>query len=128
MRSTRVRMLLVLAAAAVSTSSSATLGAAGQNQPGLPTIAQVQVLNRDRSEAIPVKVQGPVEVLPVTFVGTPTVTLPATTLVTARVPRQAWEYRQLTTGATIDATTALNGAGADGWELVAVTPSGGSSI
>jgi hypothetical protein len=116
--------LLVLSAFAVA----ALAGAAGLvsaqapaspgNQPGLPTLAQVHILNRDRAEAVPVKVQNTGDSLPVIVVGETAVTWNPTAIVGARAARQTWEYRRLVVPAADDATPALNAAGLEGWEAV----------
>jgi hypothetical protein len=100
------------------TSAADQVGQAG-NDPGRATQARVYVLNRDRADAIPVTIQAvaSTEPLRVALAGTPSFTLTETTVVNARAARQNWEYRQVQLLATADPTPALNGAGADGWEL-----------
>src|SRR5262245_34114972 len=102
MRRTRIGMVLVFAAAAACSGSAAAHRAASQNKPGLPTLAQVMVINREIKDAIPV-----------TFVSPPVVTLSPTVPVLTRASRQVWEYRQFTTTGNVDATAALNSAGND---------------
>lgn len=113
----------------------ATLAVAGtvaqQNAPGLPTRADVHVMNRDIADAVPVVIVGlaarsvPVNVA---VVGTPMVELTPTTVVTTRRSRQGWEYRQIVVSAGADPSPALNAAGNDGWEAVGAssTPGGGA--
>ena len=88
------------------------------NDPGRPTSNRVYVINRDRSDAIPVSVRDVVstEPLPVTITGSPSVALSGP--IEIRVVRHAWEYRQMTLPAGEDPTAALNAAGAEGWEAI----------
>jgi hypothetical protein len=114
------RSVLVLAGmlGAGLAASSPALVAGQQNQPGFPTLAKVHVLNRERTEAVPVKVQGGGDVLPVSVVGEPTVVLLPTAVVSTRTARQLWEYRRIVVAAKEDPTAALNSAGGEGWEAV----------
>lgn len=116
----RNRPLIVSVLAAGGLAVSLPLLVAGQtpNQPGQPTLARVHILNRDRAEAVPVKVQNTGDSLPVVVVGEPTVSLAASAVVAARATRQVWEYRRIVVGAGEDPTAALNTAGAEGWEAV----------
>jgi len=82
------------------------------NEPGKPTIGRMVVVNQDRSEAIPVRVEGAGETLPVA----------------ARLARQAWEYRLLSVPPGDDPSSALNTFGGDGWELVTVSTAGARSL
>lgn len=91
---------------------------ARQNQPGFPTLAQVHILNRDRSEAIPIKVQNVGDSLPVVVADMPDVTLSRNTIVGTMSARQIWEYRRIVVPAATDATPALTAAGLEGWEVV----------
>jgi hypothetical protein len=90
-----------------------------QNDPGRATQARVYILNRERADAIPVTIQAvaSTEPLRVAVAGTPTVTVSGATEVSARAARQNWEYRLAQVPATADPTPALNGLGAEGWEL-----------
>jgi len=81
------------------------------NEPGKPTVAQMLIINRDRAEAIPVKLQGAGDVI----------------AVYAQLARQAWEYRQIAT-ANEDPAPALNAAGLEGWEVVAMTPGAARTV
>lgn len=101
----RLLCLLVLLGIAGLSSSSAAQGPV-VNEPGKPTVAQMLVVNRERAEAIPVKLQTTGDVIPVY----------------AQLARQAWEYRQLSTANADDPTSALNAAGLEGWEIVGMTP------
>jgi hypothetical protein len=96
-------LVVLLGIAAMSASSAAQVPQI--NEPGKPTVAQMLVINRERGEAIPVKLQAAGDVIPVY----------------AQLARQAWEYRQIAT-ANEDPAPALNAAGSDGWEVVAMTP------
>jgi hypothetical protein len=98
---------------------------AGQeNLPGMPTIARTFVLNRSAQEAIPVVLHAGVDVQPVSIVGAPEVRLAAGTTVAAQAVRQRWEYRRVAFGTGEDPTSALNEAGADGWEAVGLVSAG----
>ena len=121
-----VVLAVVLTAAVVGASSAQQPGQ--QNQPGLPTLARVHILNRERAEAVPVKVQSGGDILPVSVVGEPTVALSPTAVVATRSARQFWEYRRLSVPATQDATSALNTAGNDGWEAAGVTTFGDNVV
>ena len=124
-----MRRLLLVAALLVSASLSSASPAAQapvRNEPGMPTIGRIFVLNKERGEAIPVNVQSAGDVIPVTVMGAPAVTLAANTALGARTLRQAWEYRQLSLPIAADPTEALNAAGAEGWEAVGAA-SGGAS-
>ena len=104
---------------------------AQQNAPGLPTRADVHVMNRDRSEAVPVVIVGtaaPSVPVNVSVVGTPMVELAPNTVVNTRRSRQGWEYRQIVVSAGADPSPALNAAGNDGWEAVGASsaPGGGA--
>lgn len=122
------RILLSVVVLAALAPSSSSLGAQAQNQPGLPTIARVQVLNADRGEAIPVKVVDSGDVVPVTVVGAPTVALLPTAMIGVKATRQAWEYRQLVVPTSQEAVAALNQAGTDGWEAIGVAAGPGGAV
>jgi hypothetical protein len=96
-------LVVLLGIAALSASSAAQVPQI--NEPGKPTVAQMFVINRERAEAIPVKLQAAGDVIPVY----------------AQLARQAWEYRQLATP-NENPGPALNAAGSEGWEVVALTP------
>ena len=119
-------VICVLALAAVTTSSS--IEAQQDNVPGRPTVARTYVLNTGAGEAIPVAVHSTGDVIPVTFVGTPSVTLANPPVLTVRAVRQNWEYRQLGVPAGQDVAAALNTAGGDGWEALNVTTGGGGAV
>jgi hypothetical protein len=91
---------------------------ARQNQPGLPTLAQVHILNRDRADAIPIKVQNTGDSLPVIVVGMPSVSLAQNSVVGTLSARQIWEYRRVVVPIASDATPTLSEAGLQGWEVV----------
>ena len=95
--------------------------------PGRGTQARMYVLNRDKSDAIPVTVVS-TEPVRAAIVGTATVSVDPESTVHVRAVsvRQAWEYRTLQVGAN-DPSSVLNGAGADGWELAATLPGGGGT-
>jgi len=99
-----------------------------ENAPGLPTIAKMYILNRDRTEAVPVKIQNTGDVAPVSVVGSPTVMLAPDTVIRVGATRQMWEYRQLSLGAGDNAVATLNTAGSEGWEAVAATGSANATI
>ena len=95
---------------------SALVAAPGQEytgRPGDPTQAKVWVQNTP----LPVEVRG---TQIVTITGTPTVTLPAATVVQAISSRQAWDYRILSIPAGGDALRLLKDEGNDGWEATGV--------
>ena len=124
------RLFIVSALGAVALAGSVSLLFAEQmtpNQPGYPTLAGVHVLNRDRSDAVPVKVQNTGDSLPVVLVGEPTVMLSASAVVAARSARQVWDYRRLVVPTGDDPTAALNAAGLEGWEAIATTTSGATT-
>jgi hypothetical protein len=117
-------MLVCAVVAAAGLSRASPRAQAVVNEPGMPTIARVYVLNRDRSEAIPVTVHPAAgEPFPVALSPAATVSLAADTAVFARAGRQTWEYRQIS--GTGDQINALNEAGADGWEAVGAVPTPG---
>ena len=91
---------------------------ARQNQPGMPTLAQIYVMNRDRSEAIPIKVQNTGDALPVIVTGLVPVSVAQNTIVSTLSARQVWEYRRLAVPTSSDSTPALAEAGLQGWEVV----------
>ena len=101
---------------------------ARQNQPGLPTLAQVHVLNRDRVDAIPIKVQNTGDSLPVIIVGTPSVSFAQNSIVGTLSARQIWEYRRLVIATANDVTPSLNEAGLQGWEAVNAVTAGTNTI
>jgi len=101
---------------------------ARQNQPGMPTLAQVYIQNRDRSEAIPIKVQNTGDSLPVIVVGMPTVSFAQNAVVGTMSARQVWEYRRLVIATTNDVTPSLNEAGLQGWEAVTAVTAGSNTI
>ena len=95
--------------------------------PGRATQARMYIVNRDKSDAIPVTIIS-AEPIRATIAGTTTVRVDpeSWTNVKAAALRQAWEYRTLSVGAN-DPSPVLNGAGADGWELAAAVPGGGGT-
>lgn len=123
--------ILVLSVAALPAASSALLArqaAQVPNIPGQPTLARMLVVNSGSGEAVPVVIQAGSELMPVTILGTPSVTIAADTVFGARNVRQAWEYRAVPVRASEDPAEALNAAGVDGWEAVGVLAgSGGAS-
>jgi hypothetical protein len=123
------RGLLIAAAMVMSTATGSSQARLQQNQPGMPTVAQMYVLNRLSSEAIPVTIQNSGEPVPVVATGVINVATTGTSAVATHLVRQAWEYRQLVASgpSVIDQ---LNLAGNDGWEAVTVSngPAGSSTI
>jgi hypothetical protein len=99
-----------------------------QNLPGMPTLARVHVLNRDRAEAVPVKIQNIGDSLPVIVVGEPLVQMAPTTVLGVRTARQVWEYRRQLVPVADDPTPALNAAGLDGWEAVGSLVVGSNTV
>jgi hypothetical protein len=87
-------------------------------RPGLPSAARMYVLNHDRTEAIPVTVEGVGDPVPVVVTNIPPVTLMPTTIVSTKTIRQRWEYRRVTIPAGSNLEAALNSAGDEGWEVV----------
>ena len=75
-------------------------------------------MNRDRVEAIPVKVQNTGDSLPVIVAGLPPVSFAQNTIVSTLSARQVWEYRRLALPTSADSTPALSEAGFQGWEVV----------
>jgi hypothetical protein len=98
------------------------VGAAAQYRPGEPTKALVWIENRSDAEAIPVSVRSAAlaSPIPVALAGTANVTLPPSTVIGARVIRQAWEYRQIVVATGRDAAEVLGPAGEEGWEVTGV--------
>ena len=86
---------------------------AQDNLPGRPSIARMFVLNRQRSEAIPVTLQGG-DVAAGRLIGTPLVTLAPNAAVAAHASRQSWEYQPVELRAGSDPTAALE-RGGHGW-------------
>jgi hypothetical protein len=115
----------ILAGAALAGASSTF---ARQNQPGMPTLAQVYIQNRDRSEAIPIKVQNTGDSLPVIVVGMPTVSFAQNAVVGTLSARQIWEYRRLVVPVATDATSVLSEAGLQGWEVVHAMTVGSNGV
>ncbi|MEO7191188.1 MAG: hypothetical protein ABI051_09045 [Vicinamibacterales bacterium] len=105
---------------------SSVLLARQQNQPGLPTVGRMLILNRERAEAIPVTVQGG-DALSVVLMGNPAVSLVPNAAVATHAARQSWEYQQIQAPAATDLSVALTNAGANGWEAVGVVPAIGAS-
>ena len=101
---------------------------ARQNQPGLPTLAQVHILNRDRADAIPIKVQNTGDYLPVIVVGTPSVSFAQNSIVGTLSARQVWEYRRVVVPIANDATATLSEAGLQGWEVVHAMTVGANGV
>ena len=96
-----------------------------EGMPGRGTQARMYILNRDKSDAIPVTIVS-ADPVRATITGTVRVDPESWTNVKAAALRQAWEYRTLSVGAN-DPSPVLNGAGADGWELAAAFPGGGGT-
>ncbi len=91
---------------------------ARQNQPGMPTLAQVHVLNRDRARPFPSRCRTPGTRCRSLSSGMPAVSLAQNTVVGTLSARQIWEYRRLVVPVANDATPALGEAGLQGWEVV----------
>ena len=92
---------------------------ARQNQPGMPTLAQVHVLNRDRSGGHSHQSAEHRRLLAGhRRRGMPAVSLAQNTVVGTLSARQIWEYRRLVVPVATDATPALDEAGLQGWEVV----------
>ena len=115
---------LMAGAAALSIAGVVVAQQVPENEPGMPTVARTLVLNRSAAEAIPVVIHAGLDVQPVSVLGVPTVSLAPDSTVATRTSRQLWEYRRLVLPADEDPTSALNAAGAEGWEAVAVTTAG----
>lgn len=98
------------------------------NDPGMPTVARTYILNSGAAEAVPVVVQPGGDVQPVVVQAMPAVTLAPATVVTTRPARVSWEYRQIVLAASDDASTALNEAGAQGWEAVGLASRAGGTL
>ena len=112
------RSLIVCGLLGVAALAGASSTFARQNQPGMPTLAQVHILNRDRADAIPIKVQNTGDYLPVIVVGTPSVSFAQNSIVGTLSARQVWEYRRVVVPIANDATPTLSEAGLQGWEVV----------
>jgi hypothetical protein len=118
--------LVLLALAGMVTATGVLLARQEKNVPGLPTLARVYVLNRERPDAIGVTVQDATVTLPVAVTGTATVALVPNAVVGTRETRQAWEYRQVNAGP--DLIELLNKAGTEGWEAVGWTGTGSDQV
>jgi hypothetical protein len=117
--------LLAAMLVAVSAASSAVVARqrmqATPVEPGMPTTPRVYILNTGATEAVPVTIQNGSDMQPVAVMSLPAVTLSTGTTVAVHATRQAWEYRQITIAASDDVSSALNTAGAEGWEAVSTT-------
>ena len=123
-----VAALFAVAVAASSSSSSSVMAQQRTvpnrlNEPGMPTVARMYILNSGADEAVPVILQGGSDVQPVTVMALPAVTLAAGTTVSSNALRQMWEYRQVAVPVGQDPASALNAAGAEGWEAVSSSTS-----
>jgi hypothetical protein len=112
--------LVVLAAVGMGAVAGSVVGAGQENQPGMPTIARMFILNRGAGEAVPVVLQPGGSAVPVTFAGAPAVTIASSAIVPVRTTRGAWEYRQLALTPGQDYLTGLNAAGVEGWDAVGI--------
>jgi hypothetical protein len=113
-----------LAAAVMMAAGSAIPGAPEQTtRPGEMTRAEVWIQNRGRPEAVPVTIQEVATVQitgtpAVQISGTPTVAISPSSVVPARLVRQAWDYQTVTVMSGQDPVTTLSKAGQDGWEAI----------
>ena len=122
---TRVLVAAVLLVAGVGFAASAQDRTA---QPGQPTQARVWIENRDEAEAVPVSIIRSNVPVPVQVAGPSVVTTGPESLVTARLARQVWEYREVRVAASQDLVGALTSAGQDGWEATGIAfQSGGQT-
>jgi hypothetical protein len=124
-------LVAVLSIGALSAGSA--ILAAPQVRPGEMTQARVWVENRGSAEAVPTIIESmSVDARPlrVQVIGTPAVALIPSTVVQARLARQAWEHRLLTIPAGQDLAVALSKTDADGWEAVGfqMTPQGSTAV
>jgi hypothetical protein len=93
------------------------------DRPGVVVQPKVTVVNRGRSEAIPVSVQGwDAGEKPLT------VQLAGTASVQARLLSQPWSYRTVKVAPGQDIASALATAGVEGWEAAGVQTSDSSGI
>jgi hypothetical protein len=94
----------------------------GQDRPGQIGQARVFVENTGKNQAVPVALQDAALSTPlnVQIAGTPTVAFAPTTVLQARMIRQAWDYRTVRIAAGQDVAGALSAAGADGWEVAGI--------
>ena len=122
------RSLIVCGLLLVAALAGASSTFARQNQPGMPTLAQVHVLNRERNDAIPIKVQNTGDSLPVIVVGTPSVSFAQNSIVGTLSTRQVWEYRRVVVPIANDATPTLSEAGLQGWEVVHAMTVGANGV
>jgi hypothetical protein len=90
-------------------------------EPGMPTTPRVYILNTGANEAVPVTIHNGGDAQPVAVMSLPAVTLSSGTAVATHAVRQLWEYRQVTIAESDDVSSALNAAGAEGWEAVSTT-------
>ena len=116
---------LALALAVLSSASSTLLARQRAplvaNEPGMPTIARMYVMNREPGDSIPVTIRGGSDVQPVAVMSLPPVTLALNAAVTSKAARQIWEYRRVSVAAGQDPVGTLNEAGGEGWEAVSVS-------
>jgi hypothetical protein len=109
-------------------SATALVAAPGQTErPGQMTEAQVRVLNRGGSEAIPidlreVNIDRPLKVQVVN--GMPLEPNATPNPVNVRVTRTVWEYKSVMVDSGADPVPALNTEGAAGWETTGIVAAG----
>lgn len=125
---TRPLVLAVLVATLMPVQSSARQAQVPPNQPGMPTIARMVVVNQGRPEAIPVAIHASEDVLPVAVISAPALTLAAGATTGTRVVRQAWEYRHVQFKSGEDLGAGLAQAGTDGWEAVGMSSAGAGGM
>jgi hypothetical protein len=99
-------LTFVVAVACVATTIVLARGQA-TTRPGDPTQARVWVENRNRTEAIPVRLDQPV--------------------IETVSARQRWEYRSVTMPPGADPARIFNASGVDGWEAVGVLQVGATT-
>lgn len=124
---------VLVAVLSISALSASAILAAPQVRPGEMTKALVWIENRSRAEAIPTTIQSMSEdakPLRVEVNGTPAVALVPSTVVQARLTRQAWEHRLVTIPSGEDLAASLAKTDGDGWEAVGfqMTPQGGTAV
>jgi hypothetical protein len=127
---TKTTAVLLLGALAIA--GSTTLAAPNQTYPGQPTQGRVFIENRGSQQAIPVSVHHVAgdATMKVQVVGTPSVTIAASSVLDTRRVRQTWEYQGVLVRPEVDVTVELNRFGSAGWEtaLQYTAPGGGMMV
>ena len=122
----REAIVSLLITGAIVTGGAAILAAPAQDRPGQVTPARVWIENRDRSQAIPVIIEGDSSDTPlrVQVSGTSTVAISSSITLPVRAVRQGWEYLTLNVPTGQDPIGLLAPLGALGWEATGIQTTG----